>query len=88
MDDEVNVRNDDVRDVFDVPDDEAKRRRTWIIQQLSGGIRLKNQDVADQFKRSKKTAQRDFDALRAQGEVEFLGDPKTGYYRLCAKGGG
>jgi len=72
------VRDDDVRD------DEAARRREWIIQQLEAGVQLKAPMVASQFKRSKKTAQRDLDALRDDGEIEFVGDPRTGYYRLVA----
>ncbi len=74
----------DVRDVFDAPDDEATRRRGWIVQQLQSGIRLKAPTVAEQFKRTKKTAQRDLDALRDEGKIEFVGDPRTGYYRLVA----
>lgn len=80
----TDVRDDDVRDVFDVPDDEAARRRGWIVQQLQAGIRLKAPMLAAQFKRTKKTAQRDLDALRDEGTIEFVGDPRTGYYRLVA----
>jgi hypothetical protein len=74
----------DVRDVVNVRDDEAARRREWIIQQLEGGVQLKAPIIAAQFKRTKKTAQRDLDALRDEGKIEFVGDPRTGYYRLVA----
>lgn len=80
----ADVRDDDVRDVFDVRDDEATRRRAWIIQQLQGGVQLKAPMVKAQFKRSAKTAQRDLDALRDEGKIEFVGDPRTGYYHLVA----
>lgn len=80
----ADVRDDDVRDVFDVRDDEAARRREWIMEQLKAGVQLKAPMVASNFKRSKKTAQRDLDALRDDGEIEFIGDPRTGYYRLVA----
>lgn len=78
------VRDNDVHDVFDVRDDEAARRREWIIEQLKAGVQLKAPSVASHFKRSKKTAQRDLDALRDEGKIEFVGDPRTGYYRLVA----
>ena len=57
-------------------------RRTWILYQLSAGVELKASHVANQFKRSLKTAQRDLDNLRTQGKIEFVGDARTGSYRL------
>lgn len=75
---------EDVRDVFDVHNDEAARRREWIIEQLKAGVQLKAPLVASHFKRSKKTAQRDLDALRDEGKFEFVGDPRTGYYHHVA----
>ena len=77
------VPNDDVPDVFDVRDDEGARRGAWIIQQLRDGVQLKAPMVAAHFKRSKKIAQRDLDALRDEGKIELVGDPRTGNYRLC-----
>lgn len=77
----LNVPN--VRDP-DVPNDEAARRREWIVRQLQAGVGLKAPMVAAQFKRTRKTAQRDLDALRDEGKIEFVGDPRTGYYRLVA----
>lgn len=74
----------DVCDVFDVPDDEAARRQRWIIEQLVAGVRLKAPIVAAHLKRTKKMAQGDFDALREEGKIESVGDPRTGYYRLVA----
>ena len=82
MDEESDVRNDDVRNVLEVPDDEAARRRAWIVEQLADGVQLKAPLVAAHFKRSKKTAQRDLDVLRDQRKIEFVGDPRTGYYRI------
>jgi len=74
------VHNGDVRNVRD---DEAKKRRAWILQQLSAGVRLKAPQVVDQFKRSTKTAQRDLDKLRDEGKIGFVGAPRTGFYQLC-----
>lgn len=77
------VRDDDVRDVFDVRDDASGARRAWILQQLGEGKRLKAAAVAEEFECSEKTALRDFAALKEQGAIEFVGEARTGYYRLC-----
>lgn len=68
----------DTAEPEDVRDDEAARRREWIIEQLKAPL------VASRFKRSKKTAQRDLDPLRDEGTIEFVGDPRTVYYRRVA----
>ena len=80
-----NVRNPDtgiVRNVRNVRDGEAQQRQMWILEQLSLGVQLKAPMVAKQFGRNVKTAQRDLDTLRADGKIEFVGDPRTGYYEL------
>lgn len=74
----------DTAEPEDVRDDEAARRREWIIEQLKAGVQLKAPLVASRFKRSKKTAQRDLDPLRDEGTIEFVGDPRTVYYRRVA----
>lgn len=66
----------DVRDVFDVPDDEAARRREWILQQLEAGVQPKSRLVASHFKRSKKTAKRDLDAFGTRGKSSSLAIPE------------
>lgn len=83
-DEAIDVRDSDDRDVLDVRDDEAARRREWIIKQLEAGVQLKAPTVASQFNRSKTTAQRDLDALRDERKIEFVGDPRTGYSRLLS----
>lgn len=83
-DDATDVPNDDVRDVFDVRDDAAATRRAWILGELAKGRRLKGPDVADHFGCSVKTAHRDLKALKDEGVIEFVDDPRTGYYRLLA----
>lgn len=77
------VPNDDVRDVFDVRDDAAGARQTWILQRLADGAQLKAPSVAEQFRCSVKTAQRDLTTLKDGGKIEFVGAARTGYYRLC-----
>jgi hypothetical protein len=78
------VPNDDVRDVFDVRDDAAGARHAWILQELAKGRRLKAPDVAEHFGCSVKTAQRDLTALKDEGKIEFVGSPRTGFYRIVA----
>ncbi|MEX0937366.1 MAG: winged helix-turn-helix domain-containing protein [Pirellulales bacterium] len=84
MDDESDVSNDDVRDVFNVRDDTSGGRRNWILQQLSAGVQLKAPMVAERFGCSAKTAQRDLTALKGDGLIEYEGASRTGYYRLCS----
>ena len=61
---------------------DALVRRAWILQQLENGVQLKAQMVATQFNCSIRTTYRDLDALKSK--VEFVGDPRAGYYRLMA----
>lgn len=77
-----NVRDPDVRDVRNVLDDAAAQRRAWILQRLADGHQLQAPAVARQFKCSVKTAQRDLTALKDEGRIEFVGPPRTGFYRL------
>ena len=51
-------------------------------ERLAAGHQLKAPAVAEQFDCSIKTAQRDLTALRDEGKIEFVGAPRTGYYRL------
>jgi hypothetical protein len=83
IDDLDNESNGDVRDVFDVRDDASAVRRSWILQELAKERQLKAPDVAEQYSCSVKTAQRDLTALKDEGKIEFVGAPRTGYYRLC-----
>jgi hypothetical protein len=81
-DDSPDVRDDDIRDVFDVRDDAAGARRTWILQELAKGRQLRSPDVKEHFDCSLKTAQRDLTALKDEGKIEFVGAPRTGSYRI------
>lgn len=69
--------------VPNVPDDAAGMRRAWILQKLASGTKLRTADIAKHFKCSRKTAQRTMATLKEEGLVEFVGAPRTGYYRLC-----
>jgi hypothetical protein len=57
-------------------------RQQWILHQLRNGVRLNIQAVSKGTGKSRKTAQRDLDRLREQGKIEFVGDPRSGQFRL------
>ena len=80
-DDVPNVRNDDGCDVPNAT--AADSRRAWILKRLDEGHELQAPAVAKQFNCSVKTAQRDLQALKEEERIEFVGAPRTGYYRLC-----
>jgi len=77
--DTSDVRNGDVRNVRD---DLNTTRCVWILDQLASGRQLRAPDVAKEFKCHIKTAQRDLRVLKDAGKIEFVGVPRTGYYRL------
>jgi hypothetical protein len=79
-----NVRDHDVPNVRNEDDseDSAGKRRAWILHRLVEGEKLQAPIVAEQFKCSVKTAQRDLQALKEEGSIDFYGAPRTGYYRL------
>ena len=79
-----NVRNGDVRNVHDEAEspENVAARRAWILERLRLGDRLQAPDVAKKFGCSLKTAQRDLQALKDAGRIEFVGAPRTGYYRV------
>jgi hypothetical protein len=77
---DVGVRN--VPDVLNECDDAAEMRRQWILKRLAEGEQLKAPAVAAPFKCSRKTAERDFAALKKEENIEFVGATRTGYYRL------
>ncbi len=70
-----NVRND-------VRDQGAEIRRSWILQALIDEQHLKTQHVAIKFGIARKTAERDLQRLVADGEIEYLGSRRSGYYSL------
>jgi len=58
-------------------------RRMKILQLLADGRQLRLPAIASQIGSGERTVRRDLDALRAAGKIEFIGPPRTGYYRLC-----
>jgi hypothetical protein len=55
-------------------------RRTWILEQVAKGRRMRAPAFAAELGCSDRTVKRDLDALADQ--IEFEGSPNSGYYRL------
>lgn len=52
------------------------------MAELRKGRQLRAPEIATQLWCSAKTIKRDMEALRDAGQIEFVGPPKTGHYRL------
>ena len=61
---------------------EVARRREWILNGLALGRQLRARDVSLQFQTSLSTSKRDYKALKVEGKIRFIGNRRTGYYRL------
>jgi ATP-dependent DNA helicase RecG len=66
------------------PDIEMNDRQHWFLERLTEGVRARADDVARQFGRTTRTAERDIAALERAGVIEFVGARKNGYYRVKA----
>jgi hypothetical protein len=77
--------DDPDRDDPDVPDDSSgasAARQAWILEQLADNRELRAPDVARQFRCSLTTAKRALQALKRAGRIVFVGEARTGSYRL------
>lgn len=57
-------------------------RQRWFLQQLQLGHRVSPDDIAQYWSKSIATVERDIAGLRKQNQIEFVGAPKTGHYRI------
>lgn len=73
---------DDVGDELASDGNGLVTRKAWILEQLTVGKKLKAGSVADHFNCSMRTAERALTTLKNQGVIEYVGNPRTGYYRL------
>jgi ATP-dependent DNA helicase RecG len=82
--DVIHVPGDEtVNDAVNEATNEAvSARQQWFIAQIISGVHPGWDDLARQWQVSRATAQRDIASLKALGLIEFVGAPKTGYYRL------
>lgn len=72
--------NDPVNDGVNLA--ELNKRQKWFVAQISHDHAVKAEQLMQQWKVSQATAKRDIADLRSLGVIEFVGPPKTGYYRL------
>lgn len=84
--------NDPANDPVNVPANEGvnegvtgyalNERQRWFLQQLQLGHRVSPDEIAQHWKKSVATVERDIAGLRKQNLIEFVGAPKTGHYRI------
>jgi DeoR/GlpR family transcriptional regulator of sugar metabolism len=55
-------------------------RARWILAEIDRAGGIKAPDIMRRFGVSRSTADRDVSALRASGEIEFVGGPRYGRY--------
>ena len=65
-----------------VTGDSEAGRRERILAQLRKGEKLRAPAIAARMGCCAKTVRRELDDLRTEGQVEFVGPSKSGYYRL------
>jgi DNA-binding response OmpR family regulator len=65
-----------------IENDSESARRKWIMAELAKERVLRAPAIAKESKCSTATVKRDLDALRKEGQIEFVGPAKTGFYRL------
>jgi CheY-like chemotaxis protein len=63
-------------------DDDSAKRRDQILSFLRAGERLRVPGLAEKMGCSFTTAKREVDALKAEGQIEFVGAARTGCYQL------
>ena len=60
----------------------VNERQQWFLAHLGHDKRFKVTDLSTHWRVSESTAKRDIYDLKERGLIEFIGPPKTGYYRL------
>ena len=68
--------------VNETANEAVNARQQWFIAQISAGRQPGWVELAEQWQVSRSTAQRDIAGLKARGLIEFVGAPKTGFYRI------
>jgi hypothetical protein len=64
------------------PKERLNQRQRWYLEALAAGNEVRAGDLRRRWGVSEKTARRDVAALKDCGMIEFVGPPKTGWYRL------
>lgn len=60
-------------------------RQYWVLDQLSGDVKLTREMVERQFGIKDKQAKRELSGLSRRGLIRFIRKPRPGYYVLCSK---
>jgi hypothetical protein len=63
-------------------DETVNARQQWCIAQVIAGRQPGWADLAQLWQVSRATAKGDIAGLKARGLIEFVGAPKTGFYRI------
>jgi ATP-dependent DNA helicase RecG len=77
--------NDTVNETNETIDETVNSRQQWFIAQIIAGRQAVWADLARQWRVSRATARRDIANLKARGLIEFVGAPKTGFYRIVKR---
>ena len=60
-------------------------RQRWIVSELTRGVRTRRLDVEKRFDVKARTVKRDLKNLIQMRLIEFVRQPKPGYYRLTER---
>jgi predicted ArsR family transcriptional regulator len=67
------------------PNVTLNERQRWVISTLSKSARIRRADVEKQFTVGTRTVKRDLKGLIQMRLIEFVRQPKPGYYRLAER---
>ena len=67
---------------MNVANDPVNERQKWFLEQLAIGEKSRSTDLIQRWNVSQVTAKRDIADLKDRRKIEYVGSPKTGWYRL------
>jgi prophage DNA circulation protein len=82
----IETVNETVDETGETVNETVNARQQWFIAQIIAGRQPGWADLVKQWQVSRATAMRDIAGLKARGLIEFVGAPKTGFYRLTKQG--
>ena len=63
-----------------------KDRQRWFLECLGAGRQVRADDLARQFDKAVRTAERDIAVLEQAGVIEYVGARRNGFYRVKGQG--
>lgn len=66
---------------------QLNKRQIWFLKELEKGKKLKAYHLTKHWGFSEITSRRDIKPLMKHNLIEYVGSPKTGYYRIKHKNG-